>query len=176
MSIRRPVARGRAAEHPGAKGLAGGLPKWPECSVTLAGRLPGLSKTLVTLAGRLPGLSKTPVTLAGRLPGPSDTLVMVAGRLPESPNTPTMLAGGLPESPNTPTMLAGGLPDICGSHITARRAYKHEQIARHITPTDLPQKRWCTFFFDEEPHFCRIMRQGGRVTVANGTQGIRLNG
>ena len=55
-------------------------------------------------------------------------------------------------------------------------AYKHEQIARHITPTDLPQKRWCTFFFDEEPHFCRIMRQGGRVTVANGTQGIRLNG
>ena len=162
MSIRRPVARGRAAEHPGAKGLAGGLPKWPECSVTLAGRLPGLSKTPVTLAGRLPGLSKTPVMVAGRLPGPSDTLVMVAG--------------GLPEPPNTPTMLAGGLPDICGSHITARRAYKHEQIARYITPTDLPQKRWCTFFFDEEPHFCRIMRQGGRVTVANGTQGIRLNG
>ena len=162
MSIRRPVARGRDAEHPGAKGLAGGLPKWPECWVTLAGRLPGLSKTLVTLAGRLPGLSKTPVMVAGRLPEPSDT--------------PVMVAGGLPESPNTPTMLAGGLPDICGSHITARRAYKHEQIARHITPTDLPQKRWCTFFFDEEPHFCRIMRQGGRVTVANGTQGIRLNG
>ena len=38
-----------------------------------------------------------------------------------------------------------------------------------------PEKTWCTFFFDEEPHFCRIMRQGGRVTVANGTQGIRLN-
>ena len=162
MITRQPVARGRAAEHPGAKGLAGGLPKWPECSVTLAGRLPGLSKTPVTLAGRLPGLSETPVTLAGRLPGLSKTSVMVSGRLPESPNTPTMLAGGL--------------PDICGSHITARRAYKHEQIARHITPTDLPQKRWCTFFFDEEPHFCRIMRQGGRVTVANGTQGIRLNG
>ena len=114
----------------------------------LAGRLPGLSETPVTLAGRLPGLSKTPVTLAGRLP----------------------------ESPNTLTMLAGGLPDIRGGHITARRAYKHEQIARHITPTDLPQKRWCTFFFDEVPHFCPIMRQGGRVTVANGTQGIRLNG
>ena len=43
-------------------------------------------------------------------------------------------------------------------------------------PDRPPQKRWCTFFFDEEPHFCRIMRQGGRVTVANGTQGIRLNG
>ena len=39
-----------------------------------------------------------------------------------------------------------------------------------------PKKTWCIFFFDEEPHFCRIMRQGGRVTVANGTQGIRLNG
>ena len=116
--------------------------------MTLAGRLPGLSKTLVTLAGRLPGLSKTPVTLAGRLPGPSDTLVMVAGRL----------------------------PDICGSHITARRAYKHEQIARHATPTVTPEKTRCTFFFDEVPHFCHIMRQGGRVTVANGTQGIRLNG
>ena len=162
MSIRRPVARGRAAEHPGSKGLAGGLPKWPECSVTLAGRLPGLSKTPVTLAGRLPGLSETPVTLAGRLPGPSDTLVMVAGRLPESPNTPTMLAGGL--------------PGIRGSHITARRAYKHKQIARQVTPTAPPEKTRCTFFFDEEPHFCRIMRQGGRVTVANGTQGIRLNG
>ena len=163
MITRQPVARGRAAEHPGAKGLAGGLPKWPECSVTLAGRLPGLSKTPVTLAGRLPGLSETPVTLAGRLPGLSKTSVMVSGRLPESPNTPTMLAGGL--------------PDICGSHITARRAYKHEQIARYITPTVTPpEKTRCTFFFDEEPHFCRIMRQGGRVTVANGTQGIRLNG
>ena len=162
MSIRRPVARGRAAEHPGAKGLAGGLPKWPECSVTLVGRLPGLSDTSVTLAGRLPGLSKTPVTLAGRLPGLSKTPVMVAGRLPESPNTPTILAGRL--------------PDICGSHITARRAYKHEQIARHATPTVTPEKTRCTFFFDEVPHFCHIMRQGGRVTVANGTQGIRLNG
>ena len=39
-----------------------------------------------------------------------------------------------------------------------------------------PEKTRCIFFFDEEPHFCRIMRQGGRVTVANGTQGIRLNG
>ena len=161
MSIRRPVARGRAAEHPGAKGLAGRLPKWPECSVTLAGRLPGLSKTPVTLAGRLSGLSETPVTLAGRLP--------------DSPNTPVMVAGRLPESPNTPTMLAGGLP-VCGSHITARRAYKHEQIARHATPTVTPEKTRCTFFFDEVPHFCHIMRQGGRVTVANGTQGIRLNG
>ena len=130
--------------------------------MTLAGRLPGLSKTLVTLAGRLPGLSKTPVTLAGLLP--------------DSPNTPVMVAGRLPESPNTPTMLAGGLPDICGSHITARRAYKHEQIARHITPTVTPRKDVVHIFFDEEPHFCRIMRQGGRVTVANGTQGIRLNG
>ena len=133
MSIRRPVARGRAAEHPGAKGLAGRLPKWPECSVTLAGRLPGLSDTSVTLAGRLPGLSKTPVTLAGRLPGLS--------------KTPVMVAGGLPESPNTPTMLAGGLPDICGSHITARRAYKHELIARHITPTVTPRKDVVHIFF-----------------------------
>ena len=113
MITRQPVARGRAAEHPGAKGLAGGLPKWPECSVTLAGRLPGLSKTPVTLAGRLPGLSKTSVMVSGRLP----------------------------ESPNTPTMLAGGLPDICGSHITARRAYKHEQIARYITPTVTPPRK-----------------------------------
>ena len=132
MIIRRPVARGRDAEHPGAKGLAGGLPKWPECSVTLAGRLPGLSDTPVMLAGRLPGLSKTPVMVAGRLPGPSDTLVMVAGRPPESPNTPTMLAGGL--------------PDICGSYITARRAYKHEQIARHVTPT-APRKDAAHIFF-----------------------------
>ena len=132
MSIRRPVARGRAAEHPGAKGLAGRLPKWPECSVTLAGRLPGLSKTPVTLAGRLSGLSETPVTLAGRLPGLS--------------KTPVMVAGGLPESPNTPTMLAGGLPDICGSHITARRAYKHEQIARQVTPTAPPKRRGAHFF------------------------------
>ena len=132
MSIRQPVARGRAAEHPGAKGLAGGLPKWPECPVTLAGRLPGLSKTPVTLAGRLPGLSETPVMVAGRLPGLSKTPVMVAGRLPESPNTPTMLAGGL--------------PDIRGSHITARRAYKHEQIARHVTPTAPPKRRGAYFF------------------------------
>ena len=59
----------------------------------------------------------------------------------------------------------------------SKEAYKHEQIARHITPTVTPpEKTWCIFFFDEEPHFCRIMRQGGRVTVANGTQGIRLNG
>ena len=101
--------------------------------MTLAGRLPGLSKTPVTLAGHLPGLSKTPVMVAGRLPGPSDTLVMVAG--------------GLPEPPNTPTMLAGGLPDICGSHITARRAYKHEQIARHITPTVTPRKDVVHIFF-----------------------------
>ena len=144
---------------------------------TLAGRLPELSDTSVTLSGRLPGLSDTPVTLAGRLPGPSDTLVMVAGRLPGPSDTLVMVAGRLPESPNTPTMLAGGLPGICGSHITARRAYKHEQIARHVTPTVPPRKDVVhIFFFDEEPHFCRIMRQGGRVTVANGTQGIRLNG
>ena len=129
----------------------------------------------MTLAGRLPGLSKTPVTLAGRLSGLSETPVTLAGRLPDSPNTPVMVAGRLPESPNTPTMLAGGLP-VCGSHITARRAYKHEQIARHATPTVTPEKTRCTFFFDEVPHFCHIMRQGGRVTVANGTQGIRLNG
>ena len=106
--------------------------------MTLAGRLPGLSKTPVTLAGRLPGLSETPVTLAGRLPGPSDTLVMVAGRLPESPNTPTMLAGGL--------------SDICGSHITARRAYKHEQIARHVTPTAPPRKDVVHIFFSTRCH------------------------
>ena len=163
MSIRRPVARGRDAEHPRAKGLAGGLPQWPECSVTLAGRLPGRSKTPVTLAGRLPGLSETPVTLAGRLP--------------DSPNTPVMVAGRLPESPNTPTMLAGGLPGIRGGYITARRAYKHRANRTTYNPDRAPpQKTWCTFFFDEEPHFCRIMRQGGRVTVANGTQGIRLNG
>ena len=47
------------------------------------------------------------------------------------------------------------------SHITERRVYKHEKIARHVTPTDRPEKTWCTFFFDEEPHFCHIMRQGG---------------
>ena len=84
----------------------------------LAGRLPGLSETPVTLAGRLPGLSETPVTLAGRLPGLSKTPVMVAGRL----------------------------PDIRGSHITARRAYKHEQIARHVTPTAPPKRRGAHFF------------------------------
>ena len=106
--------------------------------MTLAGRLPGLSKTPVTLAGRLPGLSETPVTLAGRLPGLSKTPVMVAGRLPESPNTPTMFAGGL--------------PDICGSHITARRAYKHEQIARHVTPTVTPRKRRGAYFFSTRSH------------------------
>ena len=43
-------------------------------------------------------------------------------------------------------------------------------------PDSPPEKTWCIFFFDEVPHFCHIMRQGGRVTVANGTQGIRLNG
>ena len=82
MVVRRPVTSGGAsAEHPGAKTLAGGLPKWSECSVTLAGRLPGLSDTPVTLAGRLTGLPNTPVTLAGRLTGLSKTPVMVAGRL-----------------------------------------------------------------------------------------------
>ena len=43
-------------------------------------------------------------------------------------------------------------------------------------PDSPPEKTRRTFFFGEEPHFCHIMRQGGRVTVANGTQGIRLNG
>ena len=90
------------------------------------------------LAGRLPGLSKTPVMVAGGLPGLSKTPVMVSGRLPESPNTPTMLAGGL--------------PDICGSHITARRAYKHEQIARHATPTVTPRKRRGAHFFSTRSH------------------------
>ena len=162
MITRQPVARGRAAEHPGAKALAGGLPKSSECSVTLAGRLPGLSETLVTVAGHLPGLSNTPVTLSGRLP--------------ESPNTPVMVSGRLPESPNTPTMLAGGLPDICGSHITARRAYKHEQIARHITPTVTPRKDVVHIFFRRGATFLPHHASRGRVTVANGTQGIRLNG
>ena len=96
MIVRQPIAfGGRVAEHPGAKTLAGGLPKWPECLVTLAGRLTGLSKTPVTLAGRLTGLSETPVTLAGRLPGLSETPVMVAGRLPESPSR----TSGPPQKP-----------------------------------------------------------------------------
>ena len=43
-------------------------------------------------------------------------------------------------------------------------------------PDSPPRKDVVHIFFDEVPHFCRIMRQGGRVTVANGTQGFRLNG
>ena len=43
-------------------------------------------------------------------------------------------------------------------------------------PDSHPRKDVVHIFFDEVPHFCHIMRQGGRVTVANGTQGIRLNG
>ena len=130
----------------------------------------------MTLAGRLPGLSETPVMLAGRLPGLSKTPVMVAGRLPGLSKTPVTLAGRLPESPNTPTMLAGGLPDICGSHITARRAYKHEQIARHITPTVTRRKDVVHIFFRRGATFLPHHASRGRVTVANGTQGFRLNG
>ena len=83
---------------------------------------------------------------AGGLTALPESPIVLAGGLPPSPESPIVLSGGLPESPNTPTMLAGGLPDIRGGHITARRAYKHEQIARQVTPTAPPKRRGAHFF------------------------------